>query len=107
MEYKRIRKLLRCSEYRDFAEDDVLVESPFAETTREGEGIREVALALTRTKLIVAADIFPQAHEFYCVRGTDPSIETLELISVYPLEFVTISVYRRKQRKVLKTRSLN
>lgn len=36
----RIQKLL-FSEYADF-EDMVLVESPFAQTTREGRGLRQV-----------------------------------------------------------------
>jgi hypothetical protein len=42
MSLNRIQKLL-FSEYSDF-EDMVLIESPFAETTKEGEGIRQVQL---------------------------------------------------------------
>lgn len=42
MSVSRIQKLL-FSEYCDF-EDMVLVESPFAQTTREGKGIRQVHL---------------------------------------------------------------
>lgn len=42
MSVNRIQKLL-FSEYCDF-EDMVLVESPFAQTTREGRGIRQVNL---------------------------------------------------------------
>lgn len=42
MSVNRIQKLL-FSEYCDF-EDMVLVESPFAQTTREGQGIRQVHL---------------------------------------------------------------
>lgn len=42
MSLNRIQKLL-FSEYSDF-EDMVLVESPFAETTREGRGIRQVQI---------------------------------------------------------------
>lgn len=42
MSFNRIQKLL-FSEYCDF-EDMVLVESPFAQTTREGFGIRQVQL---------------------------------------------------------------
>lgn len=42
MSINRIQKLL-FSEYCDF-EDMVLVESPFAQTTREGEGLRQVQL---------------------------------------------------------------
>lgn len=42
MSLNRIQKLL-FSEYCDF-EDMVLVESPFAQTTREGLGLRQVQL---------------------------------------------------------------
>lgn len=42
MSFNRIQKLL-FAEYRDF-EDMVLVESPFAQTTRDGEGLRQVHL---------------------------------------------------------------
>lgn len=42
MSLNRIQKLL-FSEYCEF-EDMVLVESPFAETTRDGKGIRQVHL---------------------------------------------------------------
>lgn len=45
MSTNRIQKLL-FSEYCDF-EDMVLVESPFAQTTREGKGIRQVSLGDT------------------------------------------------------------
>lgn len=45
MSFNRIQKLL-FAEYRDF-EDMVLVESPFAQTTRDGQGIRQVHLGIT------------------------------------------------------------
>lgn len=44
MSINRIQKLL-FSEYCDF-EDMVLVESPFAQTNREGKGIRQVHLGI-------------------------------------------------------------
>ncbi|XP_011880382.1 PREDICTED: uncharacterized protein LOC105568916 [Vollenhovia emeryi] len=90
----RIRKLL-LSEYRELSET-ILVESPFAETTRNGRGIRQVALGLTPTRLIVAADILQINPGFYCPPGIDASIESFELVSVYPLEYVTLSVFRRR-----------
>lgn len=45
MSINRIQKLL-FSEYSEF-EDMVIVESPFAQTTREGKGIRQVHLGTT------------------------------------------------------------
>lgn len=103
MEHVRIQKLL-FAEYEELAGEKILVESPFAETTRDGRGLREVALGLTRTKLLVATDMFRNQELYWCLPGIDPSIETLELISVYPLEFITLSIFRRRYRKVLKAR---
>lgn len=101
MEHKRIQKLL-ASEYSDFA-DTILVESPFAETSRNGRGIRQVSLGLTPTKLIIAADIF-KSKQYFCPRALDPSIESFELISVYPMRYVTLSVFSRRRRNTLKAR---
>ncbi|XP_036146793.1 uncharacterized protein LOC105828586 [Monomorium pharaonis] len=98
----RIRKLL-LSEYREFSET-ILVESPFAETTRNGRGVRQVALGLTPTRLIVAADVLQTNPGFLCPPGIDASIESFELVSVYPLEYVTLSVFRRRRRRTLKAR---
>lgn len=98
----RIRKLL-LSEYREFSEK-ILVESPFAETTRSGRGVRQVTLGLTPTRLIVAADILQINPDFFCPPGIDASIESFELVSVYPLEYVSLSVFRRRHRRTLKAR---
>lgn len=100
---KRIRRLL-LSEYREFASETILVESPFAETTRNGCGLRQVALALTPTRLIVAADVLRTNPGFFCPPGIDAGIESFELVSVYPLEYVTLSVFRRRRRRTLKAR---
>ncbi|XP_035722699.1 uncharacterized protein LOC118441837 [Vespa mandarinia] len=98
---KQIQKLL-LSEYCDFS-DTVLVESPFAETTRNGHGLRQVALGLTSQRLIVAADVFKKnSDNFLCPADLDPSIESFELVSVYPLEYITLSIFARRQRKTLK-----
>ncbi|XP_076676292.1 uncharacterized protein LOC143373187 [Andrena cerasifolii] len=100
VECNRIQKLLS-SEYSDFSED-ILVESPFAETTRNGRGVRQVSLGLTPSILIVAADILKSNSQFFCPRGLDPSIESFELVSVYPLQYVALSVFSRRHRKTLK-----
>ncbi|KAG7206904.1 hypothetical protein KM043_000799 [Ampulex compressa] len=103
-ENKRIQRLL-LSEYWDFS-DTILVESPFAETTRNGHGIRQVALGLTPSRLIVAADVLKDKFdEFLC--PIDPSIANFELVSVYPLEYVTLSIFRRRRRKSLKARFID
>ncbi|KOC64947.1 Ras-specific guanine nucleotide-releasing factor RalGPS1 [Habropoda laboriosa] len=104
-EEDRIKKLL-ASEYSDFA-DTILVESPFAETTRNGRGIRQVSLGLTSSKLILAADVFTKNNQFFCPRSLDPSIESFELISLYPLRYVCLSVFNRRHRKTLKARFID
>ncbi|XP_018312586.1 uncharacterized protein [Mycetomoellerius zeteki] len=101
----RIRKLL-LSEYHEFSET-ILVESSFAETTRNGRGVRQVSLGLTPTRLIVAADILQTNPGFFCPPYIDASIESFELVSVYPLEYVTLSVFRRRRRRTLKARFID
>ncbi|XP_015118333.1 uncharacterized protein LOC107042000 [Diachasma alloeum] len=105
MDQNRIKKLLS-SEYNDFYEK-IIIESPFAETTRDGRGVREVTMALSSSKLIIATDVFRKDQGFTCLPGVDPSIECFELVSVYPLEFVNLSVFRRRRRKTLKVRLIN
>ncbi|KAL0115372.1 hypothetical protein PUN28_010716 [Cardiocondyla obscurior] len=101
----RIRRLL-LSEYREFSET-ILVESPFAETTRNGRGIRQIVLGLTATKLIVASDIIQTNPNFLCPPSVDASIESFELVSVYPLEYVALSVFRKRHRRTLKARFIH
>lgn len=98
----RIKKLLQ-HEYCDF-DDEILVEAPFAETSRTGRGVREVTLGLTPTKLIVATDVMSKSCGFSCPRGIDHSIENFELVSVYPLKYVILSVFHRRHKKTLKAR---
>ncbi|XP_057319108.1 uncharacterized protein LOC130663711 isoform X2 [Microplitis mediator] len=105
MEYKRIQKLL-LTEYEDFT-DKVLVESPFAQTTRDGDGLRQVALGLTSSKFIIASDIMRVNSEFICPPELDSSIESFELVSIYPLNYITLSIYRRRRRKTLKARFID
>ncbi|KAK5644118.1 hypothetical protein RI129_007963 [Pyrocoelia pectoralis] len=107
MSINRIQKLL-FSEYCDF-EDMVLVESPFAQTTREGKGIRQVHLGLTPTKLVLAADVLPPVNvsNINYLPGVDPDIETFELVAVYPIECVNLSVFHRRKRQSLKAHFCN
>ncbi|XP_072746778.1 uncharacterized protein [Anoplolepis gracilipes] len=105
LQNNRIRKLL-LSEYCEFSET-ILVESPFAKTTRNGRGLRQVALGLTPTRLIVAADVLQTNPGFICPSDIDVSIESFELVSIYPLEYVTLSVFRRRRRRTLKARFID
>ncbi|KAJ8964093.1 hypothetical protein NQ317_004946 [Molorchus minor] len=87
----------------------VLIESPFAQTTKDGKGIRQVHLGITPSKLILATDVLPPVEfsSFSYIPGVDPEIETFELIAIYPVECVNLSIYRRKRRQALKARFCN
>ncbi|RZC42177.1 uncharacterized protein BDFB_006762 [Asbolus verrucosus] len=107
MSIKRVQKLL-FSEYCDF-EDMVLIESPFAQTTREGRGLRQVHLGLTPSKLVLATDVLPPVEKS-CINflpGIDPDIETFELIAIYPIDCVNLSVFRRRKRQTIKAHFCN
>ncbi|KAG5897141.1 hypothetical protein JTB14_025094 [Gonioctena quinquepunctata] len=107
MSGNRVQKLL-FSEYSEF-EDMVLIESPFAQTTKDGTGIRQVHLGLTPSKLVLATDVLPPVEyvNFTYSPGIDPEIETFELIAIYPVECVSLSVYRTKKTQALKARFCN
>lgn len=64
---------------------------------------------LTPTKLIMATDVIPSAKESeaWCLQEVDPDIETFELISVYPVDCVNLSIFRRKKRQSLKAHFCN
>ncbi|KAK9870955.1 hypothetical protein WA026_009917 [Henosepilachna vigintioctopunctata] len=107
MSINRVQKLL-FSEYSDF-EDMVLIESPFAQTTKQGRGIRQVYLGLTPTKLVLATDVIPPVEQScaYCNPRLDPDIETFELIAIYPVECVNLSVFSKQKRQALKAHFCN
>lgn len=102
----RIQKLL-LSEYTSFHvchPDPILVESNFAQVTCRGVGLRAVVLGMTRQFLIVATDVFDSDPDQSPTkkRNFDPEIETLELISLLPLDFISIKVCARKRRSYIK-----
>lgn len=65
--------------------------------------------ALTPSKLILATDklISAQESSMVCLPGLDPDIETFELIAVYPVECVNLSVFHRRKQKSLKAHFCN
>lgn len=66
--------------------------------------IRYILLGLTPTKLILAGDII---EKFDPRIQIDPDTGTLELLSLFPVECVNMSVYRRKNRNTLKAHFCN
>ncbi|XP_064214970.1 uncharacterized protein LOC135267115 [Tribolium castaneum] len=87
----------------------VLIESPFAQTTKEGRGLRQVHLGLTPSKLVLATDVLPPVEKSSVkfLPGIDPDIETFELIAIYPINCVNLSVYRRRKRQTIKAHFCN
>lgn len=66
-------------------------------------------IGLTPSKLILATDKLIPARESSttCLPGLDPDIETFELIAVYPVQCVNLSVFHRRKQKSLKARFCN
>lgn len=84
--YNRIQTLLS-TEYRSINEQ-VLIESPFAQLSSRKKGIQAVLIALTEANLIIATDKFLEHVAGYA------QIETLELVHVVPLKLVRITLAR-------------
>ncbi|CAH1391318.1 unnamed protein product [Nezara viridula] len=99
----RIQKLL-CTEYNDF-NDIIIIESPFAQTTRDGNGIRQLQIGISPNRLILACDNPCQDPEPW--NCGDPETESLELLSIVPLESVTLTVFRRRTRNTIKAHFSN
>ncbi|CAO1381850.1 unnamed protein product [Diamesa tonsa] len=93
--FNRIQKLIE-KEYDNF-NDDVLVESPFAQVSHfQGKGLRAVQIALTVESLIIASDkfLFYGDLDVSQFQKVDPETESLELCQIIPLKFVRIKFIR-------------
>lgn len=77
----------------------MLLESPFAETTRDGVGIVQLQIGVTRSQLVVARQC-PQSPG-------DPDLGGLELEVIVPVRVVNLSVFRRRRRRVIKAHLAN
>ncbi|KAG8222686.1 hypothetical protein J437_LFUL015883, partial [Ladona fulva] len=120
MSFSRIQKLLYSPEYGEL-EDIVVLESPFAQITPEGKGIRQVQIALTPTKLILAQDIFDDntlvenskddkkinLENVTVSPDVDAEIESLELVSIIPINLVSLSLFVQGRKRALKARLRN
>lgn len=56
---------------------------------------------MSATRLLIAVDVFwpdeNPLNTFYGTRNIDPEINTLELVSLIPVELCTIRILRRKE----------
>lgn len=57
----------------------------------------------------MAMDVIPFANESrsWCLHNIDPEIETFELISIYPIDCVNLSIFRRNKRQSIKAHFCN
>lgn len=93
--FNRIQKLIE-NEYDNF-NDDVLVESPFAQVVNfQGKGLRAVQIALTVDNLIIASDKFLFLGDLGVTqfKKLDPETESLELCQIIPLQYIRIKFIR-------------
>ncbi|XP_067635142.1 uncharacterized protein [Eurosta solidaginis] len=97
----RIQKLL-LEEFREIYEP-VIVENPFTQVTDDGEGIRQYHIGLTPSKIVFGCDDFDLTDlDDYGYHNMDPEIETFQLVSLLPLQFLLIKFYRKKGRYVMR-----
>ncbi|KAI5741198.1 hypothetical protein M8J76_011383 [Diaphorina citri] len=104
----RIQRLL----YLDYKsiKDIILLESAFAETNKCGLGVQQVYLALSSHNLFIATDDVGRAcagtpsgiNKYYTSDSMDPAIESLRLVSMFPLDCVRLTVYKERTRNTLK-----
>uniref|UniRef100_A0A1B0B6D4 Uncharacterized protein n=1 Tax=Glossina palpalis gambiensis TaxID=67801 RepID=A0A1B0B6D4_9MUSC len=97
----RIQKVM-IAEYNDIYEP-VIVENPFTQVTECGQGLRQYHIGLTRTKLIFGCDDFDDCADLNsCLyREIDPEIETFQLVSLLPLQFVKLQFFRKQNRDIM------
>ncbi|XP_075156494.1 uncharacterized protein LOC142229801 [Haematobia irritans] len=97
----RIQKLM-IAEYRELYEP-VIVENPFTQVDEFGNGLQQFHIGLTRSKLIFGCDDFDNSHvQNVYGNGLDPEIETFDLVSILPLQFLKLKFFRKKGRDIMR-----
>lgn len=114
----RVQKLLQ-SEYDDF-DEEILIENPFTEVSDDGIGKRQLYIGehlfththalikcpagLTNSKIFIACDTF----DANCTRDTstvlrqiDPEIESMVLLSLFPIEALNFNFIEQDGRQVM------
>ncbi|XP_036320156.1 uncharacterized protein LOC118734548 [Rhagoletis pomonella] len=97
----RIQKLL-LEEFREIYEP-VIVENPFTQVTEDGQGIRQYHIGLTPSKIIFGCDDFDLTDmDNYGYHSMDPEIETFQLVSLLPLQFLLVKFFRKQGRCIMR-----
>ncbi|XP_073829596.1 uncharacterized protein [Musca autumnalis] len=98
----RIQKLM-IEEYEEIYEP-IIVENPFTQVTENGIGLRQFHIGLTRSKLLFGCDDFDKTdlEDVHGHQNKDPEIETFELVSMLPLQFVKLNFFRKQKRDIMR-----
>ncbi|XP_059060056.1 uncharacterized protein LOC131853233 isoform X2 [Achroia grisella] len=96
MSYGALRRLL--TEEYDERASTILIESPFIETSRDGQRLSMVQLGLTSDKLIIASKTPKTAISHFDMIEDSK----LELCHLYPIRSVQMSVFKQSIRQSLK-----
>lgn len=60
-------------------------------------------VGLTRSNIIFGCDDFDYSDlEDFHYKGLDPEIETFQLVSLMPLQFIKLHFYRKKDRNIMR-----
>lgn len=94
----RVQKVL-LAEYEEIYEP-VLVENPFTMVDNRGEGLRQYQIGLTCNRLLFGCDSFRNFEDRpdFLGQGVDPEIESFDLVSMFPLQFLRFHFYRKGTR---------
>uniref|UniRef100_A0A1I8PPI6 Uncharacterized protein n=1 Tax=Stomoxys calcitrans TaxID=35570 RepID=A0A1I8PPI6_STOCA len=97
----RIQKLL-IEEYREIYEP-IIVENPFTQVNERGIGLRQYHIGLTRSNIFFGCDDFDNTN-LGNIRGNgvDPEIETFDLVSMLPLQFIKLNFFRKRGRDIMR-----
>ncbi|KAH8321658.1 hypothetical protein KR074_011385 [Drosophila pseudoananassae] len=92
----RVQKIL-LAEYQEIYEP-VLVENPFTMVDSRGVGLRQYQIGLTCNRLLFGCDFFRGDKLDFLCHGVDPEIESFDLVSMLPLQFLRFHFYRKDKR---------
>ncbi|KAH8402174.1 hypothetical protein KR009_010348 [Drosophila setifemur] len=94
----RVQKVL-LAEYEEIYEP-VLVENPFTLVDFRGEGLRQYQIGLTCNRLLFGCDNFSKYEDVpaFLAQELDPEIESFDLVSMFPLQFLRFHFYRKANR---------
>ncbi|KAH8277727.1 hypothetical protein KR018_004218 [Drosophila ironensis] len=96
----RVQKIL-LAEYEEIYEP-VLVENPFTQLDDQDTAIFQYHIGLTCNWLLLGSDVFHCHENDFEIDGyVDPEIESFDLVSMLPVEFLRFHFYRKDNRYMM------